>query len=127
MRLNDVTEQIIGAAIDVHRELGPGLLESTSEADLQFELVGRGLRVERQKGLPVVHHDVRIDCGDRIDLLVEHRIIVALKAVAQLEPIHEAQSLSCLRLSGCHVGLSINFNGKLLRNGIRRLVNEFKE
>jgi GxxExxY protein len=97
-RLNDVTEQIIGAAIDVHRELGPGLLESTYEACLQFELVGRGLRVERQKGLPVVYRDVHIDCGDRIDLLVEHRIIVELKAVAQLEPIHEAQLLSH---SGC--------------------------
>ena len=98
MRLNDGTEQIIGAAIDVHRELGPGLLESTYEACLQFELVGRGLRVERQKGLPVVYRDVHIDCGYRIDLLVEHRIIVELKAVAQLEPIHEAQLLSH---SGC--------------------------
>ena len=127
MRWNDVTERIIGAAIDVQRELGPGLLESTSEACLQFELVGRGLRVERQKGLPVDYRDVHIDCGDRIDLLVEHRIIVELKAVAQLEPIHEAHLLSYLRLSGCHVGLLINFNVKLLRNGIRRLVNELKE
>jgi GxxExxY protein len=125
--LNDVTEQIIGAAIDVHRELGPELLESTYEACLQFELVGRGIRVERQKGLPVVNRDVHIDCAYRIDLLVEHRIIVELKAVAQLEPIHEAQLLSYLKLSGCQVGLSINFNGKLLRNGIRRLVNELKE
>ena len=127
MRLNDVTEQIIGAAIDVHRELGPGLLESTCEACLHFELVQRGLRVERQKGLPVVDRDVRIDCGYRIDLLIEHRIIVALKAVAQIEPIHEAQLLSYLKLSGCHVGLLIDFNVKLLRNGIRRLVNELKE
>jgi GxxExxY protein len=124
MRLNDVTEQIIGAAIDVHRELGPGVLESTYGACLQFELVGRGLRVERQKGLPVVYRDVHIDCGYRIDLLIEHRIIVALKAVAQIEPIHEAQLLSYLKLSGCHVGLLINLNVKLLRNGIRRLVNE---
>jgi GxxExxY protein len=127
MRWNDVTERIIGAAIDVQRELGPGLLESTCEACLQFELVGRGLRVERQKGLPVVYRDVHIDNGDRFDLLVEHRIIVALKAVARIEPIHEAQSLSCLKLSGCHVGLLIDFNVKLLRNGIRRLVNELKE
>jgi GxxExxY protein len=127
MRLNDDTEQIIGAAIDVHRELGPGLLESTCEACLQFELVGRGLRVERQKALPVVYPDVHIDCGYRIDLLVEHRIIVELKAVAQLEPIHEAQLLSYLKLSGCHVGLLIHFNGKLLKNGIRRIVDELKE
>jgi GxxExxY protein len=77
--------------------------------------------------LPVVYRDVRIDCGYRIDLLVEQRIIIALKAVAQLEPIHEAQLLSYLRLSGCHVGLLINFNVKLLRNGIRRLVNELEE
>ncbi|MBI4083446.1 MAG: GxxExxY protein [Candidatus Lambdaproteobacteria bacterium] len=127
MRSNDITEQIIGAAIDVHRELGPGLLESTYEACLQFELVERGLQVERQKGLPVVYRDVRIDCGYRIDLLVERRVIVELKAVAQLEPIHEAQLLSYLKLSGCHVGLLINFNVKLLKNGIRRLVNELKE
>jgi GxxExxY protein len=100
------------------------VLESTYGACLQFELVGRGLRVERQKGLPVVYRDVHIDCGYRIDLLIEHRIIVALKAVAQIEPIHEAQLLSYLKLSGCHVGLLINLNVKLLRNGIRRLVNE---
>jgi GxxExxY protein len=83
-----------------------------------------GFGSNAKKGLPAVYHDVRIDCGDRIDLLVDQRIIVALKAVAQLEPIHEAQLLSCLRLSGCHVGLLIDFNVKLLRNGIRRLVNE---
>jgi GxxExxY protein len=79
------------------------------------------------KGLPVVYRDVQIGCGDRIDLLVERRIIVAFKAVAQLAPIHEAQSLSYLKLSGCHVGLLIDFNVKLLRNGVRRLVNELKE
>ena len=127
MRLNDVTEQIIGAAIDVHRELGPGLLESTYEACMRFELAERGLSVERQKALPVVYRDVRIDCGYRIDLLVEHLVIVELKAVAQLEPIHEAQLLSYLKLSGCHLRLLINFNVKLLKNGIRRVVNELPE
>jgi GxxExxY protein len=102
MKLNDVTEPIVGAAIDVHRELDPGLLESTCDACLRFEPAGRGLRVEPQKGLPVGDRDVRFDCGDRIDLLVENRIIVELKAVAPLDPIHEAQLLSYLRLSGCH-------------------------
>ena len=127
MRVNDITEQIIGAAIEVHRELGPGLLESTYEACLLFEPTGRRLRVERQKALPVVYRDVQIDCGYRIDLLVEHLVIVELKAVAQLEPIHEAQLLTYLKLSGCHVGLLINFNVKKLKNGIRRLVNELSE
>ncbi len=127
MKLNDLAEGIIGAAIDVHRELGPGLLESTYEACMLFELAERGLSVERQKVLPVVYRDERIDCDYRIDLLVEHQVIVELKAVAQLQPIHEAQLLSYLKLSGCHVGLLINFNVKLLKSGIRRLVNELPE
>jgi GxxExxY protein len=127
MTLNDLTEEIIGAAIDVHRELGPGLLESTYEACMHFELTERGLCVERQKALPVIYRDVRIDCGYRIDLLVEHQVILELKAVTQLQPIHEAQLLSYLKLSGCHVGLLINFNVKLLKNGIRRLVNRLPE
>ena len=127
MRVNDVTQQVIAAAIDVHRELGPGLLESTYEACLVFELSERGLRVERQKALPVTYKDVRIDCGYRIDLLVEGQVIVELKAVQALDPIHEAQLLSYLKLSGCHVGLLINFNVKLLKAGLRRLVHELPE
>ena len=127
MRLNDLTEKIIGAAMDVHRELGPGLLESTYEACMLFELAERGLSVDRQKALPVVYRDVRIDCGYRIDLLVEDQVIVELKAVTELRPIHEAQLLSYLKLSGRHVGLLINFNVKLLKSGIRRLVNELPE
>jgi GxxExxY protein len=94
---------------------------------LQFELVGGWLRAERQKDLHGAYRDVRIDCGDRMDLLVEHRIIVALKAVAKLEPNHQVQLLSCPRLSGCPVDLLINFNGKLLRNGVRWLVNGLEE
>ena len=127
MRVNDVTQQVIAAAIDVHRELGPGLLESTYEACLVFELSERGLWVERQKALPVTYKDVRIDCGYRIDLLVEGQVIVELKAVQALDPIHEAQLLSYLKLSGCHVGLLINFNVKLLKAGLRRLVHELPE
>ena len=127
MRINEITENVIAAAIDVHRELGPGLLESTYEACLVFELAERGLRVERQKALPVAYKGVRVDCGYRIDLLVEGQVILELKAVEALDPIHEAQVLSYLKLSGCHVGLLINFNVKLLKEGLRRLVNGLPE
>ncbi|MBI5864042.1 MAG: GxxExxY protein [Planctomycetes bacterium] len=125
--LNRVTEQIIGAAIEVHRAVGPGLLESAYEACLAWDLAQRGLSVERQKGLPVVYRDVRLDCGFRIDLLVEGAVIVEVKAVDRLERIHEAQLMSYLRLSGCKVGLLINFNVPLLRDGIKRIVNRFGE
>ena len=123
--LNDITEAIIGAAIAVHRELGPGLLKSAYEACLTYELVERKLKVERQKELPVTYRGVQLDCGYRIDLPVEQQVVVELKAVEKLEPIHEAQLLSYLKLSGRKVGLLINFNVKLLKNGIRRLVHEF--
>ena len=125
--LNKITEAIIGAAIAVHKELGPGLLESAYEACLAYELAERKLKVERQKGLPVTYHGVQLDCGYRIDLLVEKLVVVELKAVERLEPIHQAQMLSYLRLSGCKVGLLINFNVKVLKNGIRRFVHEFQE
>ncbi|MCJ7615999.1 MAG: GxxExxY protein, partial [Desulfobacterales bacterium] len=113
--INNITETIIGAAMAVHRELGPGLLESTYEACLAYELVNRGLAVERQKELPVKYRGVKLDCGYRIDLLVEKKVIVELKAVERLEPIHIAQVLSYLKLSGCNVGLLINFNVKVLK------------
>lgn len=125
--VNAVTEQIIGAAIDVHRALGPGLLESAYEACLLYELAERRLSVERQKALPVIYKGVRIHCGYRIDLWVEREVIVELKAINQIEPIHEAQLLAYLKLSRCHVGLLINFNVKQLKTGIRRLVNELPE
>ena len=120
--LNKITERIIGGAIAVHRELGPGLLESTYEACLTYELIDLGLAVERQKQLPVTYRGKRIDAGYRIDLLVEGTVIVELKAVDRVEPIHEAQLLSYLKLSGCKVGLLINFNVKVLKDGIRRRV-----
>ena len=119
-----ITERIIGAAIEVHRHLGPGLLESTYETCLAFEMASRGLRVERQKELPVVYRDIHLDCGYRLDLLVENRVIIELKAVDSLLPIHEAQLLSYLKLSGLKVGLLLNFNVRLLSNGIKRLVNQ---
>ncbi len=122
-KLNELTETIIGAAIRVHRELGPGLLESTYEACLSYELVEASLSIERQVALPVRYRGVNLDCGYRIDLLVEKAVIVELKAVNRFEPIHEAQLLSYLKLSDCNVGLLINFNVKLLRNGIRRMIH----
>ena len=122
--INNITEAIIGAAMAVHRELGPGLLESTYEACLVYEVAKRGLAVERQKELPVKYRGVKLDCGYRIDLLVEKKVIVELKAVEKLEPIHIAQVLSYLKLSGCNVGLLINFNVKLLKDGIRRLISD---
>ena len=122
-RFNRITEQIIGAAIEVHRALGPGLLESAYEACLAFELAQRDLKVERQKPLPLIYKQVELDCGYRLDLFVEDLVIVEIKAVDQLAPIHQAQLLSYLKLSDCKVGLLINFNVKLLKNGIRRVVN----
>ncbi len=119
---NRITETIIGRAIAVHRALGPGLLESAYEACLAYELNEAGLNVERQKEVPVVYRGVHLDCGYRIDLLVNGLVVVELKSVDQLVPIHEAQLLSYLKLSGCRVGLLLNFNVRLLRDGIKRMV-----
>lgn len=127
MELNELTREIIGAAVEVHRALGPGLLESAYEACLAHELAERGLRVERQKELPVAYKGVRVDCAYRIDLLVENRIIVELKSVTHLERIHAAQLLSHLRLSGYQIGLLINFNVRHLTFGVRRIVNNLRD
>jgi len=125
--INEVTEQIIGAAIDVHRALGPGLLESAYEACLAFELVSKGLTVEQQKALPVVYRDVKLDCGYRLDMVVEGTVVIELKAVEQLLPVHKAQLLSYLKLAGMKAGLLINFHVKMLKDGIVRLVNNFPD
>ena len=125
--LNRLTESIIGAAIAVHRELGPGLLESAYEACLAFELVDRGLNVEKQKELPVRYRGVLVECGYRLDLLIDGKVIVELKAVEKLQPIHEAQLLSYLKLSGCKVGLLLNFNVRMLRDGLKRMVHGLPE
>jgi GxxExxY protein len=100
------------------------LLESAYEACLAFELADRGLSVERQKALPVIYRDINLDCGYRLDLLVEEKVIIEIKAVDRLLPIHIAQLLSYLKLSGCKVGLLINFNVKILKNGLRRIIND---
>lgn len=121
--LNALTGRIIGAAIEVHRHLGPGLLESAYETCLAYELERRGLAVERQKALPLVYKDIRMDHGYRLDLLVERDVILEIKVVEQIAPVHEAQILSYLRFSGCKIGLLINFNVKLLKDGIRRFID----
>jgi GxxExxY protein len=125
--LNRLAEAIIGAAIAVHRELGPGLLESAYEACLELELLERGLHVERQKELPVVYKGARVDCGYRLDLVVEDAVILELKAVDRIQPIHEAQLLSYMKLSGCCLGLLLNFNVEVLKQGIRRRVLNFPD
>lgn len=114
---------MIGAAIEVHRALGPGLLESAYEACLVYELGFRGLRFERQKAWPVYYKGNPLDCAYRVDLLVEGNVVVELKAIEELLPIHDAQVLSYLKLAGCKVGLLINFNVEVLKHGIRRLIN----
>ena len=118
-----LTKRIIGAAIEVHRTLGPGLLESAYEACLLFELHEAGLKIERQKPVPLVYKNVKLDCGYRLDLVVEEKVIVEVKSITSAIAIHEAQLLSYLKLAGCQVGLLINFNVKLLKNGIRRIIN----
>lgn len=118
--LHSLTGTIIGAAIEVHRTLGPGLLESTYEACLIYELRLRKLKVEHQKSMPVFYKDVMLDCGYRVDLVVENEVIIEIKAVSTIAPIHEAQLLSYLKLSDCKVGLLINFNVKILKDGIHR-------
>ncbi len=126
-RVNQLTEKIIGCAIAVHRALGPGLLESAYEACLVFELTQSGIKVERQKPLPVVYRDVKLDAGYRLDVVVEDQVIVELKSVERLETIHKMQLLSYLKLSGLKVGLLINFNVMVLKNGVTRIVNNFPD
>ena len=127
MKINEVTEQIIGAAIEVHRALGPGLLESVYESCLCHELELRGLAVARQVLLPVRYKSVQVDCGYRMDLVVEDLVIVEVKAVEDVLPIHEAQLLTYLRLTDRRAGLLINFNVPTLKQSVRRLVNNFME
>ncbi len=123
VELNEISGWVIGAAIAVHRELGPGLLESAYEACLMYELQQRGLRVEQQVYQPVIYKGLKLDCGYRLDLVVEDQVIVELKAVSAILPIHEAQLLTYLKLRKLRLGLLINFNVPLLKNGIKRLLN----
>ena len=117
---NELTHTIIGAAIEVHRQLGPGLLESAYEECLARELTVRGLGYQRQKAVPIVYKEVKLEGGYRMDILVEDRIVLELKSVEALNPVHEATILTYLRLSGRSLGLLINFIVAILKDGIRR-------
>jgi len=126
--LNALTEAIIGAVLEVHRELGPGLFETAYEACLAVEFAARGLNTERQKPLPVVYKNQRVDCGYRMDFVVERVVIVEVKAIERLERVHSVQLLSYLRFAKCPVGLLFNFHaGYLTRDGLKRVVNGFPE
>jgi len=120
--INDLTAKIIGAAIEVHKALGPGLLESAYERCLAYELSLLKIGFERQVPLPVRYKSLPLDCGYRLDFLVENLVVLELKAVERLEAIHEAQMLTYLKLGGWRVGLLINFNVPVLKRGIRRLI-----
>jgi GxxExxY protein len=119
---NDISHRIIGAAIDVHRELGPGLLESAYEECLAHEMYLRGMDFERQKIIPVIYKGITIDVGFRLDFLVAHQVIVELKAVDALVPVHQAQLMTYLKLTQCNLGLLINFNTTRLTNGVKRVI-----
>ena len=127
MTENEIARIVVDAMIEVHRELGPGLLESSYEHCLVFELAGRGLQVEQQVALPLVYKGVRLDAGYRIDIWIERKVIIEAKSVDELHPIHIAQMLTYLKLTGCRLGLLVNFNEKLVRDGIRRVVHGLPE
>jgi GxxExxY protein len=127
MDSRQLTEQIIGAAIKIHRKLGPGLLESAYEACLAYEIQSMGLSVERQKAVPLIYESVKLECGFIADLVVEGRTALELKCKEALHPVDEAQLLSHLRLLNLPVGLLINFHVVLLKDGIKRMVNNYHE
>ena len=127
MDINNLSSTIIGAAIEVHKALGPGLLESAYEECLCHELSLRGVSFERQKPLPVEYKGKKLDCGYRLDIIVENTIILELKSCEKIEPIHKVQLLTYLKLSGLHLGLLLNCTVPVMRDGIIRIVNELKE
>jgi GxxExxY protein len=122
MDVNDVSQKAIGCAIAVHKALGPGLLESAYQECLYYELKKSALSVEKEKSLPLVYEEIKLDCGYRIDLLVEGKLIIEVKSVEALNDVHLAQVITYLKLSKCRIGLLINFNVVLLKNGIRRVI-----
>ena len=124
-RLDLLTERIIGFGIEVHRALGPGLLESAYEECLCYELSQAGINFARQEHLPVAYKDVKLDCGYRMDVVVDESVILEVKTVDRLIPIHDAQLLSYLKMSGLRVGLLMNFHAPVLKNGLKRLVNSY--
>ena len=125
MNENKITEKIIGCAIKVHRALGPGLLESAYKECLYYELRQSGLQVDKEKPLPLIYREVHLEIGYRIDLLVENQVVVEIKSVEGLNDVHRAQVLTYLKLNNNKLGLLINFNVALLKNGIQRLINKY--
>jgi GxxExxY protein len=119
---NDLATEVIGASITVHKTLGPGLLESAYKECLFYELVKKGLYVEKEKPLPLIYEEVKMDCGYRLDIIVENKLIIEVKAVESLNDIHLAQVLTYLKVSGCKLGLLINFNVLMVKDGIRRII-----
>ena len=123
MTENEIVNKVIGIAIDVHKALGPGLLESAYKECLYYKIAQAGLLVEKEKPMPLIFEDVKLDCGYRIDLLVENKVVIELKAVDALNDVHLAQILTYLKLGNFKLGLLINFNVSLLKNGIKRVIN----
>jgi GxxExxY protein len=123
MQLNSLSENIIGSAIEVHRQLGPGLLESAYQNCLLYELTKRGLNVEMEKSLPIIYKDIKLDHGYRIDLLVDNRVVIEIKAVESLTDVHTAQMMTYLKLGNYQLGLILNFHVTVLKAGIKRLIN----
>ena len=122
MELNEITSTIIGCAIEVHRNLGPGLLESAYEECLAYELYKKGLMIKRQQPTPVIYKEIKLECGYRIDVLVENTVVIELKAVDAINPVHEAQILTYMKFAGKKLGLLINFNVTVLKDGIKRYI-----
>ena len=123
MNENELSNKIVGAAIEVHRSLGPGLLESTYEECLCHELSLNNIPFERQAQMPVIYKGIRLDCGYRVDIIVDKKVILELKSVTEVQPIHKAQLLTYLKLSGLKLGMLLNFNVQLMKDGINRFVN----
>ena len=122
MLFEDITKIIIGCAINVHKELGPGLLESAYEECLYYELIKAGLKAERQKAIPIIYKEIKLDCGYRADLIVEDKVVIELKTVDEFNPVHEAQILTYLKFDEKKLGLLINFNVLRLKDGIKRYI-----
>ena len=127
MKENEIATQIFNCALAVHKGLGPGLLESAYEECMSYKLLKSGLFIERQKALPLIFEEVKLEAGYRVDILVEHKLVLEIKAVEALNDIHLAQVLTYLKLSSCKLGVLINFNTVLLKNGFKRIINGYVE
>ncbi len=123
MNENDISKIIVDCCFKVHKELGPGLLESVYEEVLSYELIKCGLKIERQKGIPVFYDDLKMELGFRADIIVENKVIIELKSIETIAPVHTKQLLTYLKLTGLKLGLLINFNEALIKDGIKRIVN----